>query len=404
MEVRYPDPAGDEPENEYLPGAPTAVLEVPTHARNAELADVVDMLKVQHDLKYDIVVPSSRLAYDEGVLRVEEGATDISPEGVSLRDAFLMPTVGFDQAIATKLGIPIKYMRRLRERPSPLLLDNNVNTWLGDEERNWFVRGYRTDDPNQTGVARGFLSDQYQTIDNLDVLMTVIDALNESGISATVQSANITDRIMDVKFDAPEVRAYAEDFVKGYRNPFTGQTGPHGEGRGVIHAGFSLRNSEIGHGAFTLMPQVVIEICINRASITEDLMRKVHVGSKMEQGEVQWSERTHHHYIELIRNQTRDMVKAFLSQDYIERKAAELNAMDGPPLADPVRMIKRVASDMKWSEEEMHGIMNLFTAGGDTRAIGVMQATTAYAQVVPSAERAMELEDQALDVFAKVRA
>jgi hypothetical protein len=391
MEIHYEDETGAE----Y---PVSAVLEVPTHARNATLNDVVDMLKVQHDVKYDVVVPSSKISYSDGLLRVNDGAAQIEDTGVSIRDALLQPTSGFDAAIATKLGVPTKYMRRLREEEDTELLDHNVNHWLESEQRNWFVRGYRTDDANQVGVARGFLSDQFQMIDNLEVLMTVLDGLNAGGIHAEVRSANLTDNIMDVKFSAPEVRAYADEFVKGYKNPFTGRTGDHGEGGGVIHAGFSLRNSETGHGAFTLMPQVIVELCINGYSVTEDLMRKVHVGSRMEQGEVAWSEDTRHHYVELIRNQTKDAVTTFLSQDYIERKAQELDALDGPPLENPTKTIQRVASDMKWSDDEQEGILNLFMASGDTRAVGIVHATTAYAQVVESPVRAQEFEDQALQL------
>ena len=384
-----------------LPGITVpATLTVPTAARNASLDDVVNMLTVQHDLKYDVVVPSQSLSYEDGVLVIKDGAAQVDDEGVMLRDAHLLPTHSFDGAIADKLKIPRMYMRHLRNlsgsNPVLRLLDSNVNTWLDEKKKNWFVRGYRTDDPNQVGVARAFLSDSYQVIDNLDVLMTTLDALNGSGVNARVHSANLTETMMDVKIHAPEVQAHASKFLETYQNPFSGRTGEHGAGSDVVFAGFSLRNSETGGGAFALMPQVIIEICVNGYSITQDLMRKVHIGSVMEQGVVRWSEHTRTTAIELVHSQVTDATRTFMSQEYIDNQAAHLESLAGVVLDRPVEALRQVTTQFKYSEEEQASILELFARGGDHRASGVGQAVTAYAQgdAVPAA-RAQAIEDEA---------
>ena len=396
-----------------LPGVTVSpTLKVPTAIRYASLHDVVDMLTVQHDLKYDVVVPSASLSYDEGVLVIADGAADVNDEGVSLRDVHLLPTHHFEGAMADKLGIPRAYIRHLRNRsgsdPVLRLLDSNVNTWLDEIPRNWFVRGYRTDDVNQVGVARAFLSDSYQVIDNLDVLMTTLDALNGSGISARVYSANLTETMMDVKIHAPEVRARASKFLEMYQNPFSGRTGEHGAGSDVVFAGFSLRNSETGGGAFALMPQVIVEICVNGYSITQDLMRKMHVGSVMEQGVVRWSEQgvvrwsehTRATAIDLVHSQVIDATRTFMSQEYIDNQAAHLESLAGVVLERPIEALRQVTTQFKYSEEEQASILELFAVSGDHRATGIGQAVTAFAQNDNvSVARAQEIEDEAFDLI-----
>ena len=70
-----------------------------TEARNADLPDLVDMLKEQSDCRYDVVVPSSALEMRGGDLLIKGGAARITDEGVETEDARLVLSVEKRQAI-----------------------------------------------------------------------------------------------------------------------------------------------------------------------------------------------------------------------------------------------------------------------------------------------------------------
>lgn len=377
-----------------------------TH-RNANLQDIIDILEQQQDAKYDIVAPSTRLRYQNGNLIVEDGATYFNDEGVGTADATLRPTGQFEDGISTKLEIPRKYMDRMRAATHGIqLLDWNVNHWLAEEDRNFFVRGFRgTDDPSEMGVARAFLSDKYQLVDHLDVLAAVLDGTHRSSVNVEVGKANLSDRAFYLEIVAPEVQALAPKFLDGYRSPFVGGAGNHSVGDGdlpVLQAGFLVRNSETGQGAYSLTPRLVVLICNNGLTISKEAIRKVHLGSAMDQGEVSWSEETRHHYIELIKGQTTDAIQYFLSQEYLDEKVNDIEEQAGQPLhTNTQERIERVLTKLSYSETERQSIFDLFLTGGMPTAGGLVQAVTAHAQNVDDPERAYEMEDQAFALLSQ---
>ena len=377
-----------------------------TH-RHAQLQDIIDILEQQQDAKYDIVAPSSQMEYRNGNLIVEGGAVYFNDEGVGTADAELRPTGQFEEGISTKLDIPRKYMDRMREGVNSIqLLDQNVNHWLAEEDRNYFIRGFRgSDDPNEIGVARAFLSDKYQLVDHLDVLAAVLDGTHRSSINVEVGKANLSDRAFYLEIVAPEVQTLAPKFLDGYRSPFMPDGGAHGgpsEGPRVIQAGFLVRNSETGQGAYSLTPRLVVLICNNGMVINKEAIRKVHLGSAMDQGEVSWSEETRHHYIELIKGQTTDAIQYFLSQEYLDEKVTSIEEQAGQPLTTNTQeRVERVLTKLSYSETERQGIFDLFLTGGMPTAGGLVQAVTAHAQGVGDPERAYEMEGQAFALLSQ---
>src|SRR5690606_41422270 len=97
------------------------------------------------------------------------------------------------------------------------------------------------------------------------------------------------DRRMYVRVIAPEVRALAPTLLRGYTSPFTGEKGADNP---TVFAGFVLSNSEVGNGAYTITPRIVVQVCSNGMTITKDLVRAVHLGGRLEEGTVRWSAET----------------------------------------------------------------------------------------------------------------
>jgi|3_EtaG_2_1085321.scaffolds.fasta_scaffold37886_1 hypothetical protein len=374
-------------------------------ARNAPLPDLVAMLKRQSDIRYDVVASAAGLAVRGGDLIVKGGAARITDDSVNTTDAVLRPTSIFDEGVSGRFDIPLRYVRLLRSRiasdileapaeHAQTLYDENVNYWLQAEPaRRFLVRGFRTDDPDEIGIARALLSDRYRTIDNYDVLMATLDGVRRAGVDVDIDGADVSDRRMTVRITCPQVSEYAADLVSSYRSPFSGQTGMDNP---MVFAGLVIKNSETGSGAFTIVPRLVIQVCNNGMQMTKDAIRAVHLGGRLDEGVVRWSDDTRRQELELITAKTSDAVATFLDVDYMREKVAYLRELAEIEVAEPSKAIKRIAKKVNWSEEEEEAIFGHFIKGGDLSALGIAQAVTAAAQQATSVDRQDELETSAM--------
>lgn len=397
-----------------------------TTARNAGLGDLVEMLRHQHVRKVDMVVPASAIRSTEGAIKVSGVDPILMDDGVYNPAGLYNPTMVFDEGIADKLGIPLSYVRKLRsDRPD--LMDANVNGWLGGREQTaiWEDGAYRTKlgfpgdprsfmlrtfagDDGGPGIARALLSNSYAIVDNLDVLMEVLGAVQGLGVDAKVDRANLTERRMSVDIVVPEVQVLAEELLRGYRNPFgedfdrwRGIADREGLGYGgeepVVWAGVRISNSETGGGAYSIVPTMKIKVCANGLVLTQDAMRSVHLGGRLEAGVVRWSEETQAHNLELIRSKTKDAVTTFIDTDYMTAKIAEITEKAAKPVrSDEVKLIAKRA---KFSEAEQDTILDFFIRGGQTTRGGIMQAVTAASQLVEDADVAFDMDARAMAVL-----
>jgi hypothetical protein len=363
--------------------------------RNAELNELMPYLASLHESKYDVVVPSTHLGYYEGRVAVTEGRTIFDEEGVGLGTAMLSPTREFESQLAERLDVPARYIEKMRAADEMDLLDSNVNTWMRRSEKNWFVRGF-LETGAEVGVARAFLSDRYQAIDHIDAVTATLDGIVAAGIDpATLEvSGDLSPSRLRVKVVAPEITAQAPGFLRAYRNPTTGDGGDD-----AIQAGVVVTNSETGHGAFQLAPQITVRVCSNGMTRTVDALRKVHLGGVLDTGRIAWSNETRRANITLIREQARDAVVAFLSADYLERVAVELDEKGSQMLERPHEVVEGIGKRLGYSENERQTILDLFTRGGDTSSGGVVNAFTALARDTDDPARAMEIEEEAFTIL-----
>jgi hypothetical protein len=272
------------------------------------------------------------------------------------------------------------------------LFDFNVNHWLEREHRSFLLRGFSGAD-NGPGIGRALLSDRYSIIENLDVLTAALAGIHAAGVSVDQIQCDLTERHMYVRVECPQVAIQAPALLDGYRSPYTGQTGADNP---VVTAGFTIVNSEIGIGAYTIAPYLTVQICDNGLQITKDSKRVVHIGAKQDEGEVAWSAETIQRVLALVTSQTTDAVRAFVSRDYAERTLRDLAALAGKPIADPTKTVEAVAKRLRFSEEDRAGIFAHFIRGGTVTAGGVLQAITSYSQTVADADQAHALNRQAV--------
>ena len=382
-------------------------MSLETTTRNASLSDLVTMLHTQQDLKLDAVVPATAVRCLDGNL-VVQGMSALGD------DLTFKPTEIADAHLADKLGIPLNYVRTLRAKRIDLL-DQNVNGWLhgydwspawngyepipGDS-RSFLLRTF-SDPAGGIGIARALHSDRYGTVDNLDTLFSAMDGIRQAGVEVEFAGGDISERRMSVRFHAPSVAALAPTLLAGYRSPFSGNEGADNP---TVFAGFELSNSETGGGAFTITPRLVVEVCTNGLKITKDAFRKVHLGGRMEEGIVRYSDDTRRKQMELVTAEARDTVATFLDLDYVTRSIQGLEEAAGVKIDDPVKAVELVGKALAFSQDEQALILSHFIDGGQRTAGGILQAITSAAQVVKDPDRAYDLEGAAVAAMHLVAA
>lgn len=381
--------------------------------RNSELGRLAEILTEQNGRRVDIVAPASKLRSEGGIIHVSGTDVQLTADGVTTLDGRYEPTSIFDEGISAKLGIPLAYVRRMRtDRPD--LYDANVNGWLRGtpiglrtgtpdgpvplysdhdpirDPRSFMLRCFKGDD--DLGVARAFLSDSYKVIDNLDALTAALQGVRESGVDIEIDGCDLTDRRMYVRVKAPAVQALAPELLGSYRSPFSGASGADNP---TVFAGFVISNSETGNGSFSITPRLIVQVCNNGMTLTKDAVRAVHLGGKMDDGIIQWSEETQRKQLELITAKARDAVATFLDVEYMQRVIRQLNELAGVPINDSAKVIEQVGKKL-FTEAQTAGILDHFIKGGAVTAGGVLHAVTSFAQTIDDADTASDLEDSAI--------
>lgn len=373
-------------------------MTTPLTARATDLATLHGILQQQHVAKYDVVAGPGAIHSRDGRIVIAADEPILGPDGVTT-EVTLDPLDVFLGGAASRLDVPIKYLRRMRDAGDPeatALLDANLNHWLSRPGAGpWLVRGFLPPGES-TGVARAFLSNKHGGLDNLDVLMAAMDGIRESGVRVEARSCDLSEKRMRVRMEAPEIQAMAPHFLSSYRSPFDGRSGAD---LPVITGGIAVDNSETGNGATNIYPFLTVQVCKNGMTRTEGAWRKVHLGARMDEGRVNWSDDTKRKNVELIAAQARDAVSAFLTPEFVEGVVAEIEEKSGAPVTDPQGTLTRVSKELAFTAEESALILADFISGADPTAGGVMNAVTSAAQRVTDPERAAVLEDSAFEAL-----
>lgn len=374
--------------------------------RNAELSDLVALLKDQHSRRLDVVAPARNVWFQGGQLRVAGAEMLMDDDGVTDPNGLYRPTAVFDDGVSEKLGMPRAFLRRLRDEGRTHLLDQNLNElvhgWKDDGvdalDKGFMLRTFRSDESG-VGVARALLSPSYKPIENLDSLMAVLDGMKRAGLGPQhIHKCDLTDRRMYVTVVAEEIQALAPTLLANYRSPFSGNRGADNP---TVFAGLVISNSDTGDGAFTITPRLTVQVCSNGMTITKDAFRKVHLGAKLEDGVIKHSDETHAANLKLIASEAKDAVETFLDKAYMERVIRDLEEKAGEPVAavEAQKKIEAVSVKLAYGKDAAAGILEHFLTAGDLSKGGVFNAVTSYAQTVEDADKAYAMEGSATRVL-----
>ena len=278
--------------------------------------------------------------------------------------------------IATRLGIPYTYYKRMQS-DYPELLAENVNGWFEKEPEQRMLR-------TMGGTARAFLSDRYRRIDNLELMQAVYPVLQEMD-GVQVMSCEVTDNHLYLQVVSNKVQT---EVAKG----------------DIVQAGFIISNSEVGHGAVSVQPLVYRLVCTNGMIAKENSHRRYHTGKRVDMDD----------NYELFADNTKilddmayfakvqDIVRMAVNETKFNQQVIAMQKAIGvqvsPMIITPV--VEELGKTHLLTKNEQEMVVQNFLLGDSYNGnhiahfnqFGVANAITKTANQVESYERAVELE------------
>lgn len=343
---------------------------------------LVDQVRDQAARRTDYMAPDSKIsAVEDGTITLDL-SPGVFPGGPEVQ--FSLSAVAFRQ-ICDKLSIPVKYARRMAEE-QPTLWAQNVNAWMAASGKTRLVR-------TLDGEVRGFLSDSYRPLDNLDFLAAIASAAQAK--RAFVKQCTISDTRLYVKATTPdlfdEITPDMLDIERGHGG------GTHWLKEPMPVRGFVIfSNSEVGCGGLQIDGGIEVLRCTNDYRSTEPIFRRIHAGGEKAGDDI---------VRQFIRSETQalkdralwsevhDVALGVFDRAHMQRFIDRFMAAMGQPVtlaAD--RAVESVADHYALGEAQRDSILNSFIAEGNLTQFGMAQAVTRIAQEVEDADGRFELE------------
>ena len=305
------------------------------------LQDLIEELESQKPLKWDRKLNAAQIA-----MALAENNPILRLAGEELFSI----TKPCHTQIAEKLEIPLKYYHKMEES-APALLCENVNTWLRQNGKDFFIRGLGNS-------VRAFLSDRYRVIDNLDVLLCALNELQAH--DAEIEDCYISEIEMNIKVKSQKLR----DFVRHKDD--------------LIMGGIFITNSETGHKALRVEPRMFRVKCSNGMIVEELVTREIHIGNGDEiSDEIVYLS---------LRRSIRELFSRFGEIVLLLRESTEAK------IRNPQKVIQNVVDQYKLSEAQKANILMAFGAEPEFDKYGIANAVTLAAQKEETWEKSVEME------------
>lgn len=348
------------------------------------LQGMVRDLNFLQTIQNDVIVPNTSL--------VMRGTAVTIPE----LDTALRPTEVFKRQMAEKIQFPKSYWNKLEDKGYQRLIAENVNTLLhGGEDKNYTVRMYKGAGQRK---ARAFVSDKYQFIDNLPVVMQILETINAARKDLPeleIKECDLTDSKMYINIQLKNP-IQAKELLSRYRRPDGKEV--HGDLQYGIVSGVTVSNSEVGDGSYLLQAYARVSKCKNRVLFTEDEFRKIHLGGRKGEGNLKFKQDTLQAEMKAITLKTRDALEHFLTPEYFSGRVEKLTDLTGYEINEPMERVpyvlkKELGATIPKSKQD--GILEAFLKGGDTSAMGLVHAITWESQKASNADAKYSMDKAA---------
>ena len=332
--------------------------------RKERFEDIVDLateFKRQATTKLDLVVDPRSLE-----VSVNEGESDVE---LTVPDHGSFPLTDWaHKQVSERLSIPKRYYDRMRV-DSPSLLAANISEWLPQKERRLLRLMEVT--PGEGLKVRAFMSDRYRVLDNEALLHASLQALKEVPGGVDIKSSHLSETKMYIKAVKPEM---TKEVRKGER----------------VSTGIVISNSEVGNGGVQVAPYFLFLACQN-GMIGEKNLRKVHLGQRMELGEI-LSENTLTLEDAAIWSAIKDLVWATFDDAGFDKMLDQFRKTAEVQVANPVDAVGNVVQHFKLSDVEESSLLEEFSTSRDYTQYGLFNAVTATAKTFGSVDKQAEWE------------
>ena len=264
-----------------------------------------------------------------------------------------------------RIGIPVKYGKKLMaERPD--LVADQFNHWVSKDDRVVLIRMRINEDG--TGFIRGFLSDKYSILDNIQVFESLEKVLQQSP-TANLASFYIDDKRAHMRITFPDLTA---DF------------GISTEGKhDVLQVGVDIVNSEVGASSLRVTPLVYRLVCLNglkawSADGDPFVQRHIYLTSN-----------------ELFGRMNTAIVDAIKGGDEM---LETLNNVRKIKVENPLEVIEELAKKQMYSQNLIDQAKANFMIEPENSLYGVVNAFTRTARDLPN-ERRLEVEAYAGEIL-----
>ena len=323
--------------------------------QGTNLMDMAAELQRQLDAKKDYIAPTEQLEMQPNAsLTIASEAYPITPHA--------------HNQIGDRTKIPAKYYRRMLEE-APALLANNINHWFRANPEKRMIR-------TLDGKVRAFLSDRYRRIDHYDVVAACLPVLKEFD-DLSIESIGLTDKKLYLKATRTNMLA---EIQKG----------------DVVRAGIQISNSEIGGGCLRIEPLVYRLVCTNGLTITDEGMRRYHLGRQLEAEGDNWqifTDDTKAADDKALLLKVRDTVRAATGEALFQKIVEDMQETTQHKIeGSPVRAIEVLAKKIPVTQDEQSNILTHFIQGSDLSQWGLINAVTRTAEDCESYDRASEFE------------
>lgn len=383
--------------------------ELSTRLRNeTDLSKISGTLAAVASSRFDVVAPQSALRVERDIATITDpnGEPQLTEAGVTSPVIEASMTRMAERQIAGRLKLPLQYHDRLRggEAITNDLADHSINTLAAIDDRKALYRFLRADDGL---MLRSVLSDSYGLFDNDRALHALIEGLGASGLGLgdCQVKGDVTPDRLRLRITVPAIELAVPDLLGDYRMPFSmkPENGMHarpdaGETPPVLWAGIEIGNSETGNGTFFVRPRAEVAVCRN-GLVKPIEFKRAHLGARLSDGEINWSGETRQNVYKLVASQVADVVRTYLSTDYLATVAAEMRAAKGVAIESAASAIEVVTDQIGLNDDEQRNVFDCFARGGDSTLLGLGQAVTAAAQLVEDGDRQAELEGEFWNVL-----
>lgn len=311
---------------------------------------IKDNKAVQKDYVYDT---RELHMTDDGVLQIADKAETT-------------PTELCHRQIAERLKIPAPYYDYLRQQKLPKLLAENVNTLFEHKPERRMVRTLRSS-------ARAFLSDKYQRFDYDDALNAVLPVFGDHpGLEIKV-------------CELTETRLYIKALYK--------HEGEVGVGD-IVRSGIIISDSEVGLGALSARGFIDRLICKNGMILPDVGMRVRHLGSRLEEGIIDYAEETRRVDNSATLLKLRDTVRHILSKEVFDATLQKFrDAAEQKIEGKVVKAVEALGKKGGLLKNEQQDVLDYLIKGGDTSKWGMANAVTRMSQDVKDYDRRIDLEE-----------